>query len=66
MQAQNELLNQAFLKERLQELVTDPENFALGTDINDPETLLKIRDLRSVLEQLVLQQENPQPSEIAG
>ena len=45
---------QLYLKEQLQELINNPNAMALdGAQAEDPETMQKIAELHSVLEQLV-------------
>ena len=56
MQAHQELQYQIHLEQQLHELMTNPHAFSIRGDIKDQETLLKIQDLRSVLQQLIQQQ----------
>ena len=50
MQAHQELQYQIHLEQQLHELMTNPHAFSIRGDIKDQETLLKIQDLRSVLQ----------------
>jgi len=53
-QAEHELQYQIYLKQQLQELMNNPSALGLeGGVVADPETLQKIAELQSVLEELV-------------
>ena len=56
MQAHQELQYQIHLEQQLHELMINPHAFSIRGDIKDQETLMKIQDLRGVLQQLIQQQ----------